>query len=187
MGVMVAAFVAAFAVFAPMEVSLVDGKRVPLSGRPATVLVFLSHDCPIANDSQPALERAYQRFKPKGVAFIGIYIDPRLSIAQAARHKEEYGFTYFQSIDVKHSLVDTFKARVTPEAFVLDKSGRVAYRGRINDMYSDLGARKAKVTSDDLEDAVAAVISGQKPKSPETKSHGCVIPSLADFGGTQVK
>ncbi|MBS1710237.1 MAG: redoxin family protein [Armatimonadetes bacterium] len=180
---MLAAVLSAIAVAAPPEINLVDGRVIQLSGRPATVVVFISHDCPIANDSQPALERAYQRFKSKAVAFVGVYIDPRLKARGAAAHKKEYGFSYDQSVDTRHALVGYLKATVTPEAFVLDRSGKVCYRGRINDMYNDLGSRKAKVTTNDLEDAIAAVVAGKAPKTARTKAHGCVIPELKDFAG----
>jgi peroxiredoxin len=164
-------------------ITLIDGRAIKLSGRPATAVVFLTHECPIANDSQPDLERVHQKFKSKGVAIIGVYIDPTTSIKTIQTHKREFKFTYPQSHDRTHTLVKQFKATHTPEAILLDEQGQVQYRGLINNMYSDLGVRRKSVTKQYLSDAITSVLAGKPVATPKTKPYGCLIPDLADYSG----
>ena len=63
-----------------------------------------------------------------------------------------------------------FGALVTPHAFVLDKEGKLAYRGAIDDSQD-----ASKVTKHSLRNAVDAVLAGKKPAEPETKQFGCGI------------
>jgi len=178
---MIAATLALLLTSPPPSIKLVDGANYALTGRKATVIVFLTHDCPIANDSQPALKAIHTKYKDKGVSMVGIYIDPRTTLKEAKKHKTDFGFAYNQSVDAKHALVKFLGAKVTPEAFVLNTRGEVQYRGRINNAYSDLGVRRNTVTDNNLDNAVSAVLAGKKPNPSRTKSHGCLIPSLADF------
>ncbi|MBX3115193.1 MAG: redoxin domain-containing protein [Fimbriimonadaceae bacterium] len=180
---MIAATLAMVLLAPPPTIKLVDGESFALTGRKATVVVFMSHDCPIANDSQPALKNIYEKYKSKNVGFVGVYIDPKVSLETVKKHKADFGFSYSQAIDSKHTVVKLLGAKVTPEAFVLNSRGEVQYRGRINNAYSDLGVRRTKITENNLDDAVSAVLAGKKPNPSRTKSHGCLIPSLADFGG----
>lgn len=183
---MLAALVATtLALTTPPSVSLLDGTKLPLNSHAATVIVFISHDCPIANDSQPDLDRIHKKYKDKGTAFVGIYIDPRLKNEVVTKHKTDYRFTYSQSIDKNHTLVNYLQAKVTPEAFVLDKNGATKYRGRINNMYTDLGARRKTITEHDLDNAISSVLAGKSPSPAKTQPHGCVIPELADFDSSQ--
>lgn len=178
---MIAATLALLLTSPPPSIKLVDGANYALTGRKATVVVFLTHDCPIANDSQPALKAIHAKYKEKGVSMVGIYIDPRTTLKEAKKHKTDFGFAYNQSVDTKHALVKFLGAKVTPEAFVLNSKGEVQYRGRINNAYSDVGVRRSSVTQHDLDTAVAAVLAGKKPNPAKTASHGCLIPTLADF------
>ncbi len=176
---MLAALVAS-ATLAP-SIILTNGQQVSLTVKKATVVVFLSHDCPIANDSQPDLQKIYSKYRSKDINFVGVYIDPRLTSAQVQKHKADFKFTYSQSIDKTHSLVNYLGAKITPEAFVIDSKGKTKYRGRINNMYSDLGARRKTITSHDLDKAIESVLNGKKVNPAKTTPYGCVIPELADF------
>jgi hypothetical protein len=75
------------------------------------------------------------------------------------------------------SLVKYVKARVTPEAAVV-VGNRVAYVGRIDDRYVDLGLERPAPTTHDLADAIAAVLAGRPVAHPTTQAVGCFI---ADF------
>jgi hypothetical protein len=64
-----------------------------------------------------------------------------------------------------------------PEAVVLDHhTGRVIYRGRIDDSYVRVGKRKLHPQSNDLEDVLNAWLAGDVPDAmTETQSVGCFI------------
>lgn len=165
----------------PLTIPIIGGKPIPLTGHKALTIVFLTNDCPIANDSQPDLERIHKQFNSTQTLLVGVYINPKLTESEAKKHKADFQFSYLQSIDRTHALVKHLKATTTPEAFVIDNMGKVQYRGRINNMYSDLGVRRKSVTENDLADAIRAISQGQNPKTKQTKPYGCLIPDLADF------
>ncbi len=157
----------------------VDGKTyVPLDmkGKKAAVLVFLGSDCPISNAFAPELGRIHAEYAPKGVALFGIYPDPTLETAAAARHGKDFGLRFPLLLDPQQKLVRKAGATLTPEAAVFDATGRLVYRGRINDLYVDLGKKRFPPTTRDLRDALDAVLAGKQPAVTRTRAIGCFIP-----------
>ena len=49
---------------------------------------------------------------------------------------------------------------MSPEAAVFAADGSIKYRGRINDLYVDLGKKRNAATTHDLRDALDAVLAG---------------------------
>jgi hypothetical protein len=71
------------------------------------------------------------------------------------------------------------QATVTPEAavFVPGPSGpRLAYRGRIDDRYVDLGQARAAPVTRDLERVLEAIVAGKPVAARTTPAIGCFIP-----------
>lgn len=160
------------------DVTDVDGVSYTMSGRAATVVAFVTVDCPIANQYQAELERQRQRFEPQGVGYFLVHVDPDVTVAKAKDHAKEYGSRARLVLDKGHRLVKAFDAQLTPEVFVLDRAGKLAYRGRIDDRYVGLGNQKAAPKKRDLADAVQAVVAGRKPAVSKTSGYGCLIPRL---------
>ena len=148
-----------------------------LSGRPATVLVFLSAECPIANDYQAKLAQIQKELKAAKGEMFGVYVDPKMTDQQAKSHAKEFSATYQPWVDRGLKLVHKFGATVTPQVFVLDKSGKVRYSGRIDDTYPDIGVQRREAKHDDLRNAIKAVLAGKTPNPAKTQAVGCVIPS----------
>ena len=68
-------------------------------------------------------------------------------------------------------------ALIIDPTFVSGKSG-VLYRGRIDDLYADLGKKRRQARTRDLRAALDAVLSGRAVKNPTTTAVGCYIPEL---------
>lgn len=175
---MVNVLVAALCLAAYPDVTDVNGHSYRLSGRPATVVVFVTVDCPIANQYQPEIERLRKKYEPQGTGFFLVHVDPDVTEAKAKEHAREYGAGARLVMDRGHTLAKAFGAKITPEAFVLDSRGKLAYRGRIDDRYAGLGNQTAAPKHHDLADALRAVIAGRPPKVAETTGYGCLIPRL---------
>jgi len=79
------------------------------------------------------------------------------------------------SSDDHRTISQGARATITPAAAVIDSSGAVRYRGRIDDLYPALGQRRRVATTHDLADAVEAVVSGRVVAHPETEAVGCFI------------
>ena len=80
-----------------------------------------------------------------------------------------------------HTLVKMTGATVTPEAVVFDSRRKIAYRGRIDDLYISFGQARDAATTHELADALEAVLAGKTVAEPATKAVGCYIGDL-DIG-----
>lgn len=142
----------------------------------AIVLVFVTTDCPIANYYQPTLSRLAEEYAKQGVRFFLLHADRDTKRAEAAEHAKQFKSKAPVVLDIDQTIAKRVDARVTPEAFLINRDGRTVYRGRINDLYADYGKRRRKPTKHDLKDAVDSLLAGKKIEIPETKAIGCYIP-----------
>lgn len=141
----------------------------------ATVVVFLATDCPIANSYAPELAAIASAHAADGLRFCCVHVDRDLTHAAAVAHAREFNLPGEIVLDPGHELVHRLGAEATPEVFVLLPDGTVAYRGRIDDAWPDLGQRQRVVTKRELRDALAAVVAGRMPAVRRTVPVGCVI------------
>jgi len=96
------------------------------------------------------------------------------------KHLEEYGYRGIPAaIDVDRTVAHRAKASVTPQSVVVDATGEIRYRGRINNFYAALGKPRQQVTVHDLRDALDEVLAGKPVSNPETKALGCYIAPAA--------
>jgi acyl-coenzyme A synthetase/AMP-(fatty) acid ligase len=68
-------------------------------------------------------------------------------------------------------------AKTTPEAAVLAPDGRVAYVGRIDDLFVAYGKRRHAPTTRELRDALDAVLAGREVAVARAPGVGCEIPT----------
>ncbi len=154
-------------------------KPLDAKGQKATVLFFITQDCPIANGYAPEIKRICQKYAAQNIALYVVYVDPSLSLAAARKHAHSYGYAYSAALlDSHHTLVKYAGASVTPEAAVFGPDGKLRYRGRIDDQYPSLGQRREVVTKRDLRDSLDSVLAGKSVPTPVTKAVGCFIPPL---------
>src|SRR5579863_3226511 len=167
---------------ARLDFSLLDTAGVSHSlrsepGRSALVCVFLSTDCPIANGYVPELNRQFLALREAktGVHFFGVISDPATTRTLAAGHVAEFKYEFPVLFDSSGILAQALNPTHSPEAFVIDAGGRVAYRGRIDDLYADLGKKRTQVSHHDLADAVAALLAGKAPARSYAEPVGCLF------------
>lgn len=166
-----------------------DGTVFGLDGEPldplastearATVLVFVSTHCPIANRYAPTLRRLAEGWRSEGVEAWLVYPDPDDDAAAIREHQAAFSLALPTVRDPQHRLVARAQARVTPEAAVF-VPGRAtpAYHGRIDDRAVEFGKVRAEATTHDLRDAVAAVLEGSSPAPAGGPAIGCYISDL---------
>lgn len=135
----------------------------------ATVVFFHSVRCPCANLYNDRLRDLAFALIPRGVRFVGIYANADESAEQIAAHARQHGFSFPVLKDERGLGVEHFRARVTPQAFVLDRTGALRYEGRVD---SSRDPNEAK--THELREAVEAVLRGTAPPKP-TPSFGCAI------------
>ena len=162
---------------ADIVVNDLDGMaRHPLDadGKLASVLLFYWHDCPVCNSYAPEINRIWSSYT--NFAFYIVQIDPDLTPEGARRHAKEYDLKGPVLLDPHHRLVKLAKATVTPQAVVMGKNGEVLYSGRIDDLYTAPGKRRAAATQHDLREALDAIAGGRRVKKRATTAIGCFIP-----------
>jgi hypothetical protein len=158
-----------------------DGKPFDLRGSSkgrVHVVVFTRSDCPVSNRFAPEVRGLYDKFHPLGVDFYLIYVDPRQKPEAIREHLGEFEYPCPGLRDPKHVLVKQIGAKITPEAFVFDRGGNIAYRGRINNQYEDFGKSRAVPSKHDLQEAIEATLVGRPVAEPVTKAIGCYIDDL---------
>jgi hypothetical protein len=141
--------------------------------------LFLLPDCPIANSYAPEIAAIRQAFEPAGVRFFLVHVQPDLAPDAARAHAAAYGHRGPVLIDRDHALVRATGVTVTPEAAVLARDGALFYRGRIDDLYADVGKKRHAATTHELRDALAAVVAGQPAPVARTQARGCFISDAA--------
>lgn len=142
---------------------------------PATpqVLVFLGTECPMAAWYIDVLNEMQSRLGDR-VQFIGVMSnaqDSRDDI-QAYIDREKPDFPLV--IDSEALIADKLAATRTPEAILLDVTGKVRYRGRIDDRWTP-GGRRNEATQHDLKSAVDELLAGKEISNPQVEFVGCLI------------
>jgi peroxiredoxin len=145
-------------------------------GRAATVLVFLMHDCPVANASAPALARLAADFEPRGMKFYGVYATE--TVAEINSHRQDYSLPFPGLMDPAQQLARRTGVSRIPETAVLSPSGELLYRGRIDDRAVSAGVTRPQPQRHDLRLALEAVLAGRKPDPQTTEAVGCYLPTL---------
>jgi hypothetical protein len=149
----------------------------PVSDR-ATVLVFISTECPVSNRYAPEIQRIYQKFSPQGVRFWLVYPNPSDTPAIVAKHREMFGYPDIVLRDRGNAFLKAAHPLVTPEVAVFDANRRLAYSGRVDDRFVELMRERSQPTSHDLEQALAAVLAHKPVEPSRTQAVGCFIADM---------
>ena len=158
-----------------------DGRQVePLRAKDAKaiVFIFIRTDCPVSNRYAPEVRRLHDKFAKSGVRFWLVYPDPGESSEIIRNHIKEYEYRLSALRDPEHKLVKLTGAQVTPEAAVFLPSGRMVYRGRIDDRYVAFGKARPAPTTRDLDQILEAMLEGRQITNKTTAAIGCFIPDL---------
>jgi hypothetical protein len=163
---------------APPVIRDLEGRlRHPFApGARASVLIFLTSDCPISNAYAPEIQSVCAAYASKGVDCLLLYEDAGIEPAAARAHLAAYRYSGIAAaIDGDRAIAEASRASVTPEAVVIDRPGAIRYRGRIDNLYVDVGRRRTAATVHDLRDAIDAVLAGRPVAQPRTEAFGCYI------------
>ena len=148
----------------------------------ATLLVFVRTDCPISNRYAPKLARIGEQFADAAVDLFLVYVDVDEGPAQIRTHIAEYRLPGSALRDPGQRLAAAGQIAVTPEVALFDADGRLRYHGRIDDGWVDYGKPRAAPQTDELVDALTAVLAGEAPAVAHAAGVGCPLPPLPEAG-----
>lgn len=170
----------------PGDRTLLDLDDRPVSPRSlarvagsAAVFVFTRTDCSISNRYAPEMRRLADAFSASGVRFALVFPDPDATGDEIRRHLSEFGYDLLALRDPDHAFAAATGAVTTPEAVVLDATGRLLYRGRIDDRWESFGQLRAEPTRRDLEEVLSELAAGGRPSFRATRAVGCRIEDLS--------
>ena len=135
-----------------------------------TVAMFISVQCPISNDYNERIIALFNEYSAKGVKFVFLNANVNESPTQIIDHAKQAGFPFPVYRDAGNVVADKFGAQVTPESYVIDKTGTLLYHGAIDD-----ARNPARVTVKGLRLALDAVMAGKPVETSQTRAFGCTI------------
>jgi cytochrome c biogenesis protein CcmG/thiol:disulfide interchange protein DsbE len=138
---------------ASFTLKLFDGKAIRLEdflGK-AVLINFWAAWCIPCRAEAPALESAWQKYKDRGVVFLGINIQDREDDARA--FMKEFGITYLNGRDESGKIAIDYGVWGIPETFFLDPQGRITYK--------HAGEVKAPIIEAKLDEALKGIISAE--------------------------
>jgi peroxiredoxin len=168
---------------ANFTVTNADGKAVSLTDYKGktVVLEWTNPGCPFvvahyANGNMPSLQKKYA---DKGVVWLLVNStnSTKKDFKSGKELKAQFAEWKAAAADV---LLDSdgkvgkaFNAKTTPHMFIIDKEGKLAYAGAIDDDPSTNGGKDAKVNY--VSKALDELIAGKAVTETSTKQYGCSV------------
>ncbi|MGD0386613.1 MAG: thioredoxin family protein [Solirubrobacteraceae bacterium] len=153
------------------------GNETPLrdAGTGPTVVVFTCNHCPYALAWHDRLQAVARDYGPRGVRILQInsndatrYPHDSLEAMSARVAAGEFASPYLH--DATQQVARAWEATVTPDVYVIDADGRLAYHGAPDGDHNDESLAAAW-----LRDALDAVLDGRAADPAETEPVGCTI------------
>lgn len=161
-----------------MRLLTVDGEAVHLgmqNGARPVALVFLNDGCTISRRYVPRLNEIAREADKQNVDVYGVISNPEISWTAARDFRNEYKLELPLLYDSNGEIARQVLPEVVPSAFVVDMSGRVTYRGRIDDRFPSLTKARQEARTHDLLQAIQAVAAGPVETPVKTQAVGCVF------------
>jgi len=156
-----------------------DGKKYSLEDfKDSDVLVifFTCNHCPYVFGSDEITRQTADKFKSKGVTFIGINSNsattvPGDSFEMMVERMNENHFPWYYLHDASQAVAKKYGALRTPHFFAFDKQRQLFYTGRGVDSPRDT----SKMTINNLEIALEEYLKGKPILNPITNPIGCNV------------
>lgn len=150
-----------------------------------TVVNFYSIECPIQAAWDDRLAALQNEFAKQGVVFLHIDSN-RTEIGDVAppasgdekpydeirQHLKAKKLPFTVLVDHGNVVADALGAKTTPDVFVFEKSGKLVYRGLVDD---DQRNRKGDQAKRYVHDVLTKLVAGEQVEASETKPQGCSI------------
>lgn len=154
----------------------VDGAAA-VAGKRGALVMFVSNHCPFVVHVRAGLVAAAHDALDAGLAVFAINSNSVVSHPQdgpepMARLARAEGWRFPFLFDETQDIARAFAAACTPDLYVFDGAGKLAYRGQFDDSRPSNGK---PVTGRDLRAAVTAVAAGQPVAAEQRPSVGCGI------------
>jgi peroxiredoxin len=161
------------------KVPATDGRTYSLGDfaqAKALVVFFTCNHCPFVLGSDEVTRATVERFRGRGVAFIGInsnseHTNPTDDFAHMVERMKAHRFPWVYARDESQEVAKVYGALRTPHFYVFDQDRKLVYTGR----GVDNPRNTAEMTVNDLERALEEVLAGKHVGTPVTNPIGCNV------------
>ncbi|QNN40803.1 redoxin domain-containing protein [Pedobacter roseus] len=140
-----------------------------------TAFIFISPECPLCKNYMLTLNELVKKYPQ--VNIVGVVPGKSYTLADIRQFAQDYKAVFDIYLDKNKTLTKVLKAKVTPEAIVIDEKGNLRYRGLIDNWQAKLGVKRKVITDHYLDDALDQ-IKTTSYKYMETAPLGCLINDL---------
>jgi peroxiredoxin len=146
-------------------------------GSKALLVAFICKHCPFVKHIRQEFSRFAREYEAKGLKVVAIASNDTTEFPEDGpegmkQEAAEAGYVFPYLFDEKQQVARAFRAACTPDLFLFDANGRLAYRGQFD------GSRPKNdvpVTGADLRAAADAVLAGKPASETQRPSMGCNI------------
>ncbi|HEU4410397.1 MAG TPA: thioredoxin family protein [Polyangiaceae bacterium] len=148
-----------------------------LRGAPAALVMFICNHCPYVVHVRGAIGALERDYTPRGVRLVGINANslrthPQDGPGPMRELARELGWGFPFLFDETQEVAKAFGAACTPDFYVFDGGGRLAYHGQLDESRPGRGGAP---TGRDVRAALDAVLAGRAPEAAQKASIGCGI------------
>lgn len=158
----------------------IDGKTYSLADFKGKVVVleWINPNCPFSRRHAEEKTMTETAARHPDVVWLAVNSTSPSSpnFLRPAEHRafdQEHGIAYPVLYDENGAVGRAYGARTTPHMFIIDRQGKVAYAGAIDDDPSGREARAQRTNYVDR--GIAAVVAGRAPDPALTKPYGCSV------------
>ena len=157
----------------PFELKDAEGNTHRLADYTGKILVldFCSQLCPFSAGVMPHLAALAEQHADENVAFLGIDSHHATTPEEIKAYAKEKSLDFPILKDVDNAYADKAGAKRTPEIFIIDAQGKLAYHGAFDSRRGTEAPGKVPYTAN----ALAALVAGEPVTTPQTRAWGCTI------------
>ena len=159
-----------------LDGTLVSGKDVA-AGAKAVLVAFICPHCPFVRHIRAEFAKFAKEYEAKGLRVVAIASNSVVEYPEDGpdgmkKEKADVGYIFPYLFDYKQDVAKAFKAACTPDFFMFDGNGKLAYRGQFD------GSRpknSVPVNGADMRAATDLILAGKPAPEAQRPSMGCNI------------
>ena len=146
------------------------------SAAKALLIVFMCNHCPYVKAKIWTMKSLHEAYNKMGFELVGINSNdpleyPEDSFPSMKEFSREHELPFHYLFDETQEVARAYGASCTPDPFLFNEEGKLAYHGRFDDALEP----GKEPTTRDMAEAIEAVLEGRKPKYDFLYSAGCSI------------
>lgn len=131
------------------------------------VLEWINQQCPVSHKAHQdeVMQKTYKKFAEKGVIWLAIDTTSNRKPVENRIYAAKMQLAYPVLHDVEGKVGRAYGAATTPHMYVIDKNGKLAYMGAIDDQNK----------TNYVEKALEELLAGKDVTTSKTKPYGCGV------------